>query len=242
MNAAATRIDEERVAELAALLPDVEARASLLEVCQPLADRLARRFGGRGESHEDLVQVASIGLLKAVSGFDRSRGDAFMAYALASIVGELRHHVRDRSRTVRVPRGVRANSLEVDYAIDRLCQRLGRSPKISEIAAETGLSAQQVLDAHTSARIAVPASIDELGDEGGMELPAPSDQFAVLTEWMAVAPALEKLPAVQKRILFFRFYRGMSQTEVASELGMSQVHVSRLLNSCLGVLRQTTLP
>ncbi len=234
------RVDEEQIETLARRLPDSSARRAIIELCHPLAHRLARRFQGRGESHDDLVQVAAVGLIKAVDNFDRGRGESLVGYAMAMMLGELRRHFRDRSRIVRMPREVQQRAAEVNRAVDHLSQRLGRSPTIAEIAAETDLPVERVLEAHGSARLAMPASIEELDIEGTELSRAERDESAFVADWVSVAPVLADLPPLQRRILYLRFHRGLSQSRVAVEVGVSQVHVSRLLNKALVSLRRSS--
>lgn len=234
------RIDEKRLADLTARCSDPAAREQLVRLCRPLAERLARRFAGRGEAHEDLVQVATVGLIKAIDNFDAERGDSLLPYATAVIIGELKHHFRDRASTVRMPRSVRAYERLVYDAVERLTQRVGRSPTVAEIASEAALDVERVLEVYTAGYVARPRSIDAIADVSG-EPPVvdrhQEDEQAFLDEWMTVSPAIALLPEQQKRILYLRFYREWSQSEVAADLGISQVHVSRLLSKALTRLR-----
>ncbi len=234
------RIDEVRLAELTARTSDPQARDELVELCRPLAERLARRFLGRGEAYEDLVQVAMIGLIKAVDGYDGERADSLLPYATAVIGGELKHHFRDRASTVRVPRSVRQLSREVYDAVEHLTQHLGRSPTVAEIAAESGLTEEQVLESYAARQIAGPTSIDEIveaRDDAPLADMRDEDERAFLDEWFSVSPEIARLSAQQQRILYLRFYREWSQSRVAADLGISQVHVSRLLARALSTLR-----
>lgn len=232
------RVDEDEVRALSDRLPDESARTALVELCRPLALGLARRFVGRGESFEDLAQVASLGLVKAVENFDDERGGSFIAYAAPLILGELQHHLRDRSRLVRLPRRARREVATVHEATDRLTQRLGRSPTVAEIADDTGLSRQTVLDSYMASRRSTPARLEDLEPEAVVSAPR-RDEFAFVADWVSVAPALEELPDIQRRILYLRFDRGMTQSSVAAEIGVSQVHVSRLLDRALTQLRRS---
>lgn len=240
MTVSSGRIDEAEVDELARRLPDVDARERVLELLHPLTARVASRFSGRGEALDDLAQIAAVGMLRAVDQFDPQRGDSLVAYTLACMFGELRHHFRDRSRLVRMPRDVAGRAAEVSKAVDTLTQRLGRSPTVREIATDIDMSPDRVLEALNAARVSSPSSIDDV--EVDVTEAASEDEFAFLTDWMTVAPALERLPRLQRRVLYLRFHRGMSQSSVAGEIGVSQVQVSRLLSKALVSLRRLTAP
>ncbi len=234
----AGRIDEQRVFELLARRSEADAREELVRACRPLAVRLARRFRGRGEPAEDLVQIAMEGLVKAIDNFDRERGRSLLPYATAIIAGELKHHFRDRAATVRTPRRVRARQAEALQAIDRLSQQLGRSPTVAEVAREAGLSEEAVLEAYSASRFASPASIEELSAVGGpVAVPDDQDDYRFVEDWMSVAPALASLPEREREIIYLRFYRELNQKQVAAALGLSQAHVSRLISQALRRLR-----
>ncbi len=234
---------EERSVELFARLPDdPEAREELVELYRPLAEYLARRFYGRGEPLDDLVQVASIGLLKAIDRFDPGREVKFSTYATATIVGELKRHFRDKGWALRVPRRLQESGLKVGRAVTDLSQQLGRAPTIREIADTTGLSEEEVVEAMETVNAYTAASLDAPTDDEGatslQKLGAEDPSFELLESWTSVAPALRELPARERRILYLRFFRGLTQTQIAEELGISQMHVSRLLSRTLVVLRE----
>jgi RNA polymerase sigma-B factor len=235
--------EEARSAELFARLPDPEAREELVEVYRPLAEYLARRFYGRGEPLDDLVQVASIGLLKAIDRFDPSREVKFSTYATATIVGELKRHFRDKGWALRVPRRLQESGLKVGRAVGDLAQTLGRAPTIREIGDETGLSEEEVLEAMETVNAYTAASLDAPTDDEGatslQKLGSEDRTFELLESWTSVAPALRDLPHRERRILYLRFFRGLTQTQIAEELGISQMHVSRLLSRTLALLRRT---
>jgi RNA polymerase sigma-B factor len=233
----------ERADALFRRLPDPQAREQLTEVYQPLAEYLARRFYGRGEAVEDLIQVASIGLLKAIDRFDLSRGVKFSTYATATIVGELKRHFRDKGWALRVPRRLQEAGMKVGRSVTELYQDLGRAPTIREIGQRTGLSEEEVLEAMETAQAYTTASLDAPTDEEGAtsadRLGEEEEAFELLDGWTSVAPALRRLPARERRILYLRFFRGLTQTQIADELGISQMHVSRLLSRTLRELRET---
>src|ERR687892_1434507 len=232
----------ERADALFRRLPDPQAREQLTEVYQPLAEYLARRFYGRGEPLEDLVQVASIGLLKAIDRFDPGREVKFSTYATATIVGELKRHFRDKGWALRVPRRLQESGLKVGRAVTDLSQDLGRAPTVREIAVRTGLSDEEVLEAQETAQAYTTASLDApTDDEGsttGDRLGTEEESFEFLEGWATVAPAIRGLPPRERHILYLRFFRGLTQTRIAEELGISQMHVSRLLSRTLTVLRE----
>ena len=233
----------ERADALFRRLPDPQAREQLTEVYQPLAEYLARRFYGRGEAVEDLIQVASIGLLKAIDRFDLSRGVKFSTYATATIVGELKRHFRDKGWALRVPRRLQEAGMKVGRSVTELYQDLGRAPTIREIGQRTGLTEEEVLEAMETAQAYTTASLDAPTDEEGAtsadRLGEEEEAFELLDGWTSVAPALRRLPARERRILYLRFFRGLTQTQIADQLGISQMHVSRLLSRTLRELRET---
>jgi RNA polymerase sigma-B factor len=224
-------------------LPDPGAREELTQVYQPLAEYLARRFYGRGEAVEDLIQVASIGLLKAIDRFDLSRGVKFSTYATATIVGELKRHFRDKGWALRVPRRLQEAGMKVGRSVTELYQDLGRAPTIPEIGQRTGLTEEEVLEAMETAQAYTTASLDAPTDEEGAtsadRLGVEEEAFDLLEGWTSVEPALRRLPARERRILYLRFFRGLTQTQIAEELGISQMHVSRLLSRTLRELRES---
>jgi RNA polymerase sigma-B factor len=235
--------DPERSDELFARLPDPAARDELAALYQPLAEYLARRFYGRGEPLEDLIQVASIGLIKAIDRFDPERGVKFSTYATATVVGELKRHFRDKGWALRVPRRLQEAGMSVGRAVTDLSQELGRAPTVKEIARRTGLSEEEVLEAMETAQAYTASSLDAPTDEEGAtegeRLGEEEDAFEFLEGWTSVAPAIRELPKRERTILYLRFFRGLTQTQIAEELGISQMHVSRLLSRTLEELRRS---
>ncbi len=234
-------LQDERSDRLFRSLPDDSARDDLVEMYKPLAEYLARRFYGRGEPLDDLIQVASIGLIKAIDRFDVERGVKFSTYATATIVGELKRHFRDKGWALRVPRRLQESGLKVGRAVTDLYQDLGRAPTVREIAKRTDLSDEEVLEAMETAHAYSTASLDAPTDEEGatsiQKLGSEDDTYELLESWTSVAPALRDLPYRERRILYLRFFRGLTQTQIADELGISQMHVSRLLSRTLRQLR-----
>lgn len=238
------RPDEERAAELFARRgEDPSVRDELVEMFRPLAEYLARRFQGRGEPIEDLTQVALLGLLKAIDRFDLEREVKFSTYATATVVGELKRHFRDKGWSVRVPRRLQEAGLKVTRALTDLSQDLGRSPTVAEIAKRTGLSEEEVLEGMETVQAysasSLDAPIDEDGTTSGERLGGEDESLALLETWASVAPALKELPERERRILYLRFFRGMTQTQIANEVRISQMHVSRLITRTLRELRET---
>ncbi len=218
------------------------SRDELIQLHRPLADFLAGRFKGRGEPLEDLKQVAYLALVKALDRFDVERGVKFSTYATATIVGELKRHFRDRGWALHVPRRLQEASSLVMKATSVLSQDLGRSPTIAEIAEHSGLTKEQVLEGLDAAQAYSTTSLEAPHDEDGepalARLGMIDDSLELVESRASIAPLLEKLPERQRRILYLRFYRELTQTEIAKELGMSQMHVSRLLARALQILRE----
>jgi RNA polymerase sigma-B factor len=219
---------------------DPEARAELVRRFGPFARRLAARFRGRAET-EDLEQVAMLALVKAIDRFDPAHGSAFEAFAAVTIVGELKRYLRDTSWAVRVPRRLQEIGLEVSRAVDELTGSLGHSPSVAEVAAHTGFTEDQVLEGLDVATALGADSLDApLDDAGrGIDPPDTDESFAIYDEWAGVADALRALPERDRRILYLRFFRNLTQSEIAAEIGISQMHVSRLLARSLTQLRQS---
>jgi RNA polymerase sigma-B factor len=237
-------VDEPDVLELFARLgKDAQARDQLLARFQPLSEYLARRFAGRGEDADDLAQVASIGLLNAIDRFDPERGVQFSTYAAATIVGELKRHFRDKRWTVRVPRQLQETGLRINKTIPELTQQLGRSPTIGEIAERVGSTREDVLEAMQAAEAYSSASLDAPLASSGLTAADTIGQddhdIELLGEgWASVAEAIRELAPRDRRVLFLRFFQGKTQSEIATEIGVSQMHVSRILTSTLNTLRE----
>jgi RNA polymerase sigma-B factor len=233
---------EERARSLFTRLPDPDARDELSRMFQSLAEYLARRFYGRGEPLDDLIQVASLGLLKAIDRFDLERGVKFSTYATATVVGELKRHFRDKGWALRVPRRLQEAGMKVGRTVTEMYQDLGRAPTVREIGERTGLSEEDVLEAMETAHAYTTASLDAPSDDEGSvsadKLGEEEEAYELLEGWTSVAPAIKALPRRERNILYLRFFRGLTQTQIANELGMSQMHVSRLLSRTLSKLRE----
>jgi RNA polymerase sigma-B factor len=205
-----------------------------------LAHQLARRFGNRGESHDDLVQVASLALVRAAERFDPDRGIMFSTFAAASIIGELKRHFRDRGWAVRAPRRLQELLLELGSTIDRLGQELGRAPTVPELARAIGASEADVLEALEAGQSYRTASLDARDREGqsmAESLGAEDGGFTSVENHSALAKAMETLSRRDRTIVKLRFVDGLSQSEIAVQLGVSQMQISRLLAACLRQLR-----
>jgi RNA polymerase sigma-B factor len=227
-------------------VPAAERKETIARECHPLVLYLARRYGGRGEALEDLVQVGEIGLLQATDRFDPERGVQFSTFAAATIVGELKRHLRDKSWSVRVPRRLQEIALVVNKTLPDLQQSLGRSPSFAEIAEAIGESESDVIEAVDAAQAFTASSLDGRPDD---DAPAPAEalgeidaRFETATGWVDVAPAIRELPARERRILYLRFFENKTQSEIAAEIGISQMHVSRILTHTLAKLRGVIAP
>jgi RNA polymerase sigma-B factor len=235
----------ERLAELSPADPErLRLRGELVELHLPLVEYLARRFRNRGEWLDDLTQVATIGLIKSIDRFDLSRGVEFSTYATPTIVGEIKRHFRDKGWAVRVPRRLQELKLALTKAIGDLAQREGRAPTVAELAAHLQMSDEDVLEGLESANAYSTVSLDA-PDSGDDDAPAVAESLGMLDDALegveyreSLKPLLERLPPREKRILLLRFFGNMTQSQIAGELGISQMHVSRLLARTLAQLRE----
>lgn len=236
------RFDREYAKELFLQLPDESIREQLVQLHMPLVEYLARRFKGRGEPLDDLVQVASMGLLKAIDRFDPERGVEFSTYATPTIVGELKRYFRDRGWAIRIPRRLQEIGLQLAKVVPKLSQELGRSPTVADIAKRTGLSEEEILEAMNASQayslVSLDAPTGEDGSDSMSRLGAEDESLELFEEWSSVAHLLERLPTRERRILYLRFVTGQTQSQIAEQLGISQMHVSRLLAKTLVQLRE----
>ena len=230
-----------------AVTSDPAIRDELVRMHLPLVEYLARRFRNRGEPLEDLVQVATIGLIKSVDRFDLERGVEFSTYATPTIVGEIKRHFRDKGWAIRVPRRLQELKLSLTKATSELSQTLGRAPTVAELAGHLGLPEEEILEGLESANAYSAVSLDA-PDSGDDDSPAVADSLGQLDDALegveyreSLKPLLEKLQAREKRILLLRFFGNMTQSQIAAELGISQMHVSRLLARTLAQLREGLL-
>jgi RNA polymerase sigma-B factor len=220
-------------------------RERLVEQFIGLVEFLARRFRNRGEPLEDLVQVGTIGLLKAIDRFDLDRQVEFSTYATPTIVGELKRHFRDKGWAVRVPRRLQELHLELTKVVGHLGHDLGRSPTVAEIAQAASISEEEVLEGLEIAQAYNFTSLDapiDTGDGGSTsfadQLGEDDEHLENLEYRASLAPEMAKLPERDRTILYLRFFKGLTQSEIADRLGISQMHVSRLLNRTLTQLRE----
>ena len=224
------------------------ARDALVEQHLPLVEHLARRVRNRGEPDDDLVQVATIGLIKSVDRFDLARGVEFSTYATPTVVGEIKRHFRDKGWAVRVPRRLQELRLTLASATSELSQKQGRAPTVHELAAHLKIADEEVLEGLESANAYSTLSLDA-GDSGSGDEPMPvSETLGVEDEGLdgvvyreSLKPMLELLPSREKKILMLRFFKNLTQSEIAAEIGISQMHVSRLLARTLAQLREGLL-
>jgi RNA polymerase sigma-B factor len=249
----ANRETDAQAKALLSLLGDLPAgtdrervRARLIELYIPLAEYLARRFRNRGEQFDDLVQVANLGLIKSVDGFDPDRGAAFTSYAIPMIVGELKRHFRDKGWDVRVPRRLQELRLEISKISGDLAQDLGRSPTVADLARRLDVSEEEIIEgldcgqAYRALSLDAPVGGDN-GDGGanglGDLLGGDDPDMHNVENREALRPLLAKLPEREQKIIAMRFHGNLTQSQIASELGISQMHVSRLLAGALRTLR-----
>lgn len=221
---------------------DLDARDRALVELMPLVRALANRYSGRGEPLEDLVQVGSIGLIKAVDRFDVDRGVEFSSYAVPTIVGEIRRHFRDKAWAMHVPRRLKELSVRLSRVLDELTTELGRSPTIAELAEATGAEQEEVIDALDSAHAYSTRSLSAPFDDGGDDtlaekLGTEDAGFAEVEETALIAAGIDALDERERRIVELRFFEEKTQSQIAAEVGISQMHVSRLLRRALIVMR-----
>lgn len=224
---------------------DEAALEQLTQRYVPLARRLASRYRHTDEPLEDLVQVASMALLKAIKRFDPERGNAFSSYAVPTILGELKRYFRDHSWSVHVPRDLQERAAKVNKAIEALAKKGGRSPTVKEIAENLDLDLEQVLEALQAAQAFDASSLDAnrtdsddsamtLGDTVGVE----EEGFELVEYGAAVQEVLEAMPARTRQVLHLRFVEDMTQARIADRIGVSQMHVSRIIRAAVSDLRE----
>ena len=226
---------------------DQRAREELVERFLPLARNLARRYAGAREPFDDLLQVASLGLVKAIDRFDVDRGAAFSSFAVPTILGELKRYFRDLGWSVHVPRGAQEQALKVQEAHERLTTATGRPPAVTELAEYMELSIEEVLDALETAAAHHATSLDapreDRDDESGslVDLFGEEDQrYELVDQTATISVAARELTARERRVLALRFAGDMTQTQIAQEIGVSQMQVSRILRRALSRLRELT--
>ena len=223
---------------------DVEAREQLIEQHLPLVRSLARRYANRGEQLEDLVQVGSIGLIKAIDRFDVDRGVELTTYATPNILGEIKRHFRDKGWSIRVPRGLQELNVRLSQILETLTVELERSPTIPELAKAAGVSEEEVLEAlessqaYTTVSLSAPAGQGEEGELDPLEsLGELEHEYAVSEDRAMLEPGLDVLDERERRIIHLRFWEGLTQSQIAAQVGISQMHVSRLIRRALEKVR-----
>lgn len=229
--------------DLFAMKNEVDARECLVERYLPLARHLARRYVHTGQPLDDLEQVASIGLIKAIDRYDAKKGFKFESFAVPTILGELKRYHRDRGWSVRVPRQLQERALRIRSEVPLLAQELKRSPMIREIAVRLGMSQDEVLEALDAQEAYASVSIDapiageviSLADRLASD---DEDEIDNAELWVLCEPHLRRLPERERRLIELRYFQDRTQSEIAAELGISQMHVSRLLSQTLQSLRQ----
>ncbi len=220
-----------------------QLRNELIEAHQGLAAHIARRFANRGEQLDDLKQVAFVGLLKAVERFDPGRNLEFSTFATATIEGELKRHFRDKTWAIRPPRRRQELHLRLGSAVGELSQQLGRAPRVPEVAAHLGVTEDEVLDAMDAGGAYRPSSLDAphgSAESGSLESRIGSEDagFELAEHRLVVEELLAGLPEREQTIVRLRFFEDMGQAEIAAQVGISQMHVSRLLARTLVQLRE----
>ena len=234
--------------EFSAAEPDSPAalahRDELVRLHLPLVEHCARRFRNRGEPLEDLVQVGTIGLIKSVDRFDVERGVEFTTYAAPTIIGEIKRHFRDKGWAIRVPRRLQELRMQIATTTGELSQQLGRSPTPRELAEAIGCTLEEVVEGMASANAYSTLSLDAGDDDE--RTPTVADSLGVEDDNLehveireSLKPLLDQLPAREKKILLLRFFKNMTQSQIAAEIGISQMHVSRLLSRTLEQLRNS---
>jgi RNA polymerase sigma-B factor len=223
---------------------DLEARQQLIEQYLPLVRSLARRYANRGEQLEDLVQVGSIGLIKAIDRFDVERGVELTTYATPNIIGEIKRHFRDKGWSVRVPRGLQELNVRLSQLLERLTVELERSPTIPELAEAAGVTEEEVLEAlesgqaYTTVSLSGPVGSGEEGELDPLEsLGELEHEYEISEDRAVLAPGLSILDERERRILHLRFWGGLTQSQIAQQVGISQMHVSRLIRRSLEKVR-----
>ena len=226
---------------------DQRAREELVDRFLPLARNLARRYAGAREPFEDLLQVASLGLVKAIDRFDVDRGAAFSSFAVPTILGELKRYFRDLGWAVHVPRGAQEQALKVQEAQERLTSKTGRPPTVHELAEYLELAVEDVLDALETAAAHHSASLDapreDRDDESGslVDVFGQEDhRYELIEQTTTISAAAKELSPRERRVLALRFAGDMTQTQIADEIGVSQMQVSRILRRALSQLRALT--
>jgi RNA polymerase sigma-B factor len=225
---------------------DLQAREQLIEQYLSLVRSLARRYSYRGEQLEDLVQIGAIGLIKAIDRFDLERGVELTTYATPNIIGEIKRHFRDKGWSVRVPRGLQELNVQLSRLVEQLTVQLARSPTIPELAKAAGVEEEEVLEALESGRAYTSLSLSVGGGGGGDDdldplesLGTEEHEYEVSEDRAVLAPGFKALDERERKILQLRFFEGLTQSQIAQQVGISQMHVSRLIRRSLEKIRET---
>ncbi|HKI91983.1 MAG TPA: SigB/SigF/SigG family RNA polymerase sigma factor [Gaiellaceae bacterium] len=222
---------------------DLEARGQLIERYLPLVRLLARRYSYRGEQLEDLVQIGAIGLIKAIDRFDLERGVELTTYATPTIVGEIKRHFRDKGWAIRVPRSLQELNTQLTRVLDQLTAQLGRSPTIPELAEASGAEEELVLEALEVGHAYAPLSLTARGGDDDLDLiesiGVEEHAYSVSEDRVTLAPGFRALDDRERTILRLRFFEGLTQSQIARRVGISQMHVSRLIRRSLETIRAT---
>jgi RNA polymerase sigma-B factor len=241
-----TRIDDKILLRRYHEDGDLQAREQLIEQYMSLVRSLARRYSYRGEQLEDLVQIGAIGLIKAIDRFDLERGVELTTYATPNIIGEIKRHFRDKGWSVRVPRGLQELNVQLSRLVEQLTVQLARSPTIPELAKAAGVEEEEVLEALESGRAYTSLSLS-VGGGGGDDddldplesLGTEEHQYEVSEDRAVLAPGFKVLDDRERTILQLRFFEGLTQSQIAQQVGISQMHVSRLIRRSLEKIRET---
>ena len=239
-----TRIDDKILLRRYHEDGDLQAREQLIEQYMSLVRSLARRYSYRGEQLEDLVQIGAIGLIKAIDRFDLERGVELTTYATPNIIGEIKRHFRDKGWSVRVPRGLQELNVQLSRLVEQLTVQLARSPTIPELAKAAGVEEEEVLEALESGRAYTSLSLS-VGGGGGDDddldplesLGTEEHQYEVSEDRAVLAPGFKVLDERERKILQLRFFEGLTQSQIAQQVGISQMHVSRLIRRALEKIR-----
>jgi RNA polymerase sigma-B factor len=240
-----TRIDDKILLRKYHEEGDLQAREKLIEQYMSLVRSLARRYAYRGEQLDDLVQIGAIGLIKAIDRFDINRGVELTTYATPNIIGEIKRHFRDKGWAVRVPRGLQELNVQLSRLMEQLTVQLGRSPTIPELAKAAGVEEEQVLEALESGRAytSLSLSVGGGGDDDELDplesLGTEEHQYEVSEDRAVLAPGFKALDERERMILQLRFFDGLTQSQIAQQVGISQMHVSRLIRRSLEKIRET---
>ena len=241
-----TRIDDKILLRRYHENGDLQAREQLIEQYMSLVRSLARRYSYRGEQLEDLVQIGAIGLIKAIDRFDLDRGVELTTYATPNIIGEIKRHFRDKGWSVRVPRGLQELNVQLSKLVEQLTVQYSRSPTIPELAKAAGVEEEEVLEALESGRAYTSLSLS-VGGGGGDDddldplesLGTEEHQYEVSEDRAVLAPGFKALDERERKILQLRFFEGLTQSQIAQQVGISQMHVSRLIRRSLEKIRET---